>query len=207
MHDIHACFPCMLRTHHPVRLHVMLRDNPRITCGVLRVITDRCALVGMHDAHRTRMQRDVPGMTRGILPVLSELWWGPVVRAISVGVNSASPAPAVPLNEPFVWRDDATGAQVIAFWHAGGYGGEMEYKGHTLPLTPASDCVRAPAGESGKRHILCFSWRADNKGPFNDPKEVRSARNASHYIHILTSCIHTKRLSGRPLLLRGNHKA
>lgn len=121
------------------------------------------------------MQRDVPGMTRGVLPVVTELWWGPVVRAISVGVNGASPAPAVPLNTPFVWRDEATGSQVVAFWHPGGYGGKSDYKGHTIALTPAPDCVRTPAGASGGRHILCFSWRGDNKGPFDDPKEVRHA--------------------------------
>lgn len=145
------------------------------------------------------VQRDVPGMTRGILPVITELWWGPIVRAISVGVNSASPAPAVPLNEPFLWRDDASGAEVIAFWHAGGYGGETEYKGHTLALTPAPDCVRAPAGESGERAILCFSWRGDNKGPFDDPKEVLATDDTCHCncsYRRLCACSPTRLLSG-----------
>lgn len=121
------------------------------------------------------MQRDVPGMTRGALPALTEPWWGPVVRAVSVGVNSATPTPAVPLNTPFIWRDEATGSQVLALWHAGGYGGSSQYKGHKLELTPAEECVRAPPSANGHRHILCFSWRGDNKGPFEDPKDVRSS--------------------------------
>ena len=115
-------------------------------------------------------------MTRGVLPVVSELWWGPVVRAISVGVNGASATPDVPLNAPFVWRDEASDSQVLAFWHPRGYGGETLYKGHTLPLTPAEDCVHTPAHADGGRDILCFSWRGDNKGPFDDPKDVRASR-------------------------------
>lgn len=65
----------------------------------------------------TLIQRDVPGMTRGIIPWL--LASG--VQAISVGVNSASTPPDVP--KGFVWKDENTGKSVIGMLHPGGYGG------------------------------------------------------------------------------------
>jgi hypothetical protein len=64
----------------------------------------------------TASQRDVPGMTRAAVPVLARAG----VAALSVGVNSGSAPPGVPLNTPFVWADERTGQQLLAFWHAGG---------------------------------------------------------------------------------------
>ena len=64
----------------------------------------------------TASQRDVPGLTRAAVPVLARQG----VRAISVGVNGGSAPPAVPLNAPFLWRDTASGTQLLAFWHPGG---------------------------------------------------------------------------------------
>lgn len=46
------------------------------------------------------------------------------------------------------------------------------HKGKRVVLTPAEDCVRTPLQADGRRDILCFSWRGDNDGPFQDPKEV-----------------------------------
>eukprot|EP00892_Ulva_mutabilis_P005410 jgi/Ulvmu1/3240/UM150_0013.1 len=157
-------------TAFPHNAQMELMDEETIL-GALQMTHDLDHMCGV-PVKTVISQRDVPGMTRAVLPVITELWWGPVVRAVSVGVNSASAPPDVPLNTPFVWREEATDSQLIAFWHAGGYGGETVYKGHTLPLTPAGDCVRTPARASGSRDILCFSWRADNKGPFEDPKDV-----------------------------------
>jgi hypothetical protein len=60
-------------------------------------------------AHRmTLSQRDVPGLTRSVIPLLRR--YG--VRALTVGENGA----CAPVNVPpiFLWRDNATGTDVIA---------------------------------------------------------------------------------------------
>jgi hypothetical protein len=56
---------------------------------------------------RTLSLRDVPGTTRALLPILVRN----NITALSVGVNGGSPAPAMP--NPGVWRDPATGAEVL----------------------------------------------------------------------------------------------
>ena len=38
---------------------------------------------------------------------------------LSIGVNGGSAPPAVPWNQPFLWRDEGTGSQIIAMWHPG----------------------------------------------------------------------------------------
>lgn len=60
---------------------------------------------------------DVPGHTRGIVPLLAEAG----IRFLHIGVNPASTAPDVP--PVFVWRD-AGGAEVIVMYdqHYGGFG-------------------------------------------------------------------------------------
>lgn len=61
------------------------------------------------------MQRDVPGLTRAIIPVLAARG----VEAVSVGVNAGSAPPGVPPFTPFLWRDEESGQQLLAFWHPG----------------------------------------------------------------------------------------
>lgn len=46
-----------------------------------------------------RPQRDVPGLTRGAVPVLARAG----VRAISMGINPGSAPPGTPKNRPFIW--------------------------------------------------------------------------------------------------------
>src|SRR5258706_9263456 len=58
---------------------------------------------------------DVPGHTRGIVPLLAEAG----ITFLHIGVNPASTAPAVP--PIFVWRD-TSGAEVIVMYQAGSYG-------------------------------------------------------------------------------------
>jgi hypothetical protein len=41
------------------------------------------------------------------------------VHALSVGVNGGSAPPGVPHFQPFVWRDNATGAELLATWQPG----------------------------------------------------------------------------------------
>lgn len=64
---------------------------------------------------RTLSLRDVPGLTRAALPILAASG----VRAITGGVNGFSAPPGVPKCTPFRWRDEASGAQLLAMWHPG----------------------------------------------------------------------------------------
>ncbi|CAE7237749.1 unnamed protein product [Symbiodinium sp. CCMP2592] len=91
-------------------------------------------------------QRDVPGMTRSVIPILRSNG----VKAISVGSNTGSSPPAVPRPGVFRWRDEASGTEVFGMHHAGGYGGIQ-----------VSDCVVTP----GFDEALCPDWRGDNSGP------------------------------------------
>ena len=108
----------------------------------------------------TMSQRDVPGLTRGALEVMVRQG----VKVLSVGVNGFSAPPAVPRPGAFVWRAPASGADVVAFWHAGGYGGQQD---SGLEVSYAGDCVVT----DGFAEALCFAWRGDNAGP-PEPEEV-----------------------------------
>ena len=87
---------------------------------------------------------------------------------VQVGVNTNSAPPAVhgvietTLGAParaFVWRDPRSGAEVLASWHAGGYGG---HGGQNIyGLTEAANCIVVP----GFEQALCQSWMGDNAGP------------------------------------------
>ncbi|KAK9837747.1 hypothetical protein WJX74_004142 [Apatococcus lobatus] len=104
----------------------------------------------------TLSQRDVPGMTRSALPWLTKLG----IDVLSFGVNGGSAPPGVPHNQPFIWRDEQTSSEVLAFWHPGGYSG--------VPVDSKEECVHA----AGMQDVLCMSWKQDNAGP-PDANEVR----------------------------------
>ena len=61
----------------------------------------------------------MPGLTRAAIPIISNEDWQRGVIALSVGVNGGSAPPDVPLNQPFIWRDPPSGAQILAMWHPG----------------------------------------------------------------------------------------
>ncbi len=82
---------------------------------------------------------DVPGHTRGILPLLAEAG----VQFLHIGVNPASPLPDVP--PLFRWRDPS-GAEVVVMYESG-YGGAFVL----------------PRG----RTALAFGHSIDNLGPQN----------------------------------------
>ena len=94
----------------------------------------------------TMTQRDVPGATRGIVPILSQHG----VTAFSIGVNTASLPPALP--RVFVWTDDASGSELITMLHPHGYGGVGKV-----------DCIEA----EGFDHVLCPDYKGDNEGPWS----------------------------------------
>ncbi len=70
-----------------------------------------------HAPRRTLSQRDVPGLTRNALAPLARRG----VRGVSVGENAQVAPSAVP--PIFLWRDQATGSEVVGMFHALGYGG------------------------------------------------------------------------------------
>ena len=72
-------------------------------------------------------QRDVPGLARGVVPLLARRG----VIGISVGANDGSPAPITPSTQacfsgkqqvraPFVWMDPASNTSVMVDIHPGG---------------------------------------------------------------------------------------
>lgn len=104
----------------------------------------------------TVSQRDVPGLTRAAIPILTAAG----VKAVSVGVNSGSAPPGVPLNTAFIWRDPASQEQLFVFFHPGGYAdyypGWWDHFPEGVP-----PCVVVP----GWDRALCTAWRNDNEGP------------------------------------------
>ncbi|GFR92054.1 coiled-coil domain-containing protein 90B, mitochondrial [Elysia marginata] len=114
------------------------------------------ARFGINRTHATMSQRDIPGMTKALLPLLMKH----KVKAISVGVNPGTAPPAVP--SPFVWKlRDSDPDGILAFWDKGGY-----------PINPGpnpADPKGLARGKcvitSGLDEALCFAFRTDNTGP------------------------------------------
>ena len=92
---------------------------------------------------------DVPGHTRGIVPILAEAG----IEFLHIGVNEASPVPDVP--PAFRWR--VGGAEIIVVYEHG-YGGNFSLPGF---------------GEA-----LAFAHTHDNRGP-QDAAGVRTAFQAA----------------------------
>eukprot|EP00884_Botryococcus_braunii_P018962 jgi/Botrbrau1/574/Bobra.0010s0040.1 len=141
---------------HNAQMEVM--DESLLTFGVT-MTHELDALFGLAPKI-TLSQRDVPGMSRSAIRPLTAAG----VEAISVGVNPASAPPAVPANQPFWWRDPASGSKILAMWHPGGYSG--------FPVDDYTECVKA----KGFKHVLCAAWKGDNAGP-HDVREVDNIFN------------------------------
>lgn len=60
-------------------------------------------------------QRDVPGFTRNAIPILT----AEGIKAVTIGVNGGSAPPGVPKNTPFIWRDKASGTEILIVLHPG----------------------------------------------------------------------------------------
>lgn len=82
---------------------------------------------------------DVPGHTRGIVPLLAEAG----VEFLHIGVNGASTPPDVP--PVFTWRDPPSGTEVRVMYHKGSYG--------DLMIVP------------GMQDAIAFAHTGDNMGP------------------------------------------
>ena len=123
---------------------------------------------------RTVSIRDVPGVTRGAVPLLANL----SVPYLSVGANNNPFKANVP--PAFVWRDPPSGAEALVLWNDLGYGGETLTKAATSsPPAKAPDAdtqfglkeatvLRLP----GLSDALVYAWRGDNQGPPESVEEV-----------------------------------
>ena len=97
-----------------------------------------------HPHRMTYSQRDVPGLTRAAIPLLSK--YG--VKGVTVGENGA----CAPVNVPniFLWRDNATDTEVVALFHPHGYG--LEAESDPAPAaTVTGAAVNHAAGATGDR--------------------------------------------------------
>lgn len=92
----------------------------------------------------TMSQRDVPGITRSVVPLLRQAG----VAALSIGCNGASAPPGLP--QAFVWADKQSGESIVGMLHPGGYGG-----------TTVADAVMVP----GWNKALIMAFNGDNAGP------------------------------------------
>ncbi|KAL5021154.1 hypothetical protein ScPMuIL_000309 [Solemya velum] len=110
--------------------------------------------------HRTLSQRDVPGMTAALIPILVKHG----IEAVSVGVNGVTAPPSIP--PMAIWQ--YMNSSVITMWHPGGY----PYSPGPVPAIPGGlslhDCHTFP----GLDEALCFAFKEDNQGPPNDYKVV-----------------------------------
>lgn len=94
---------------------------------------------------RTISQRDVPGSTIAIIPLLIQHG----VYAFSIGANPAAQPPQVPT--AFTWRN-SNNEEIILLYHPGQYGG-----------IGVNDAVII----DGFNHIALFDWNNDNAGPYS----------------------------------------
>jgi hypothetical protein len=104
-----------------------------------------------HPHRKTLSQRDVPGLTRAAVPLLARRG----VRAVSVGENSQAAPYAVP--PIFMWRDEATGTEVLALFHALGYGRAQERSAPTTRSTSrvGVDNISCNCTNVGARGCAC----------------------------------------------------
>ncbi|MFP5288162.1 MAG: hypothetical protein ACLGI9_20675, partial [Thermoanaerobaculia bacterium] len=75
----------------------------------------------------TASNRDVPGMTQGVIPLLRQAG----IRALSIGSNGEVVAPATP--PVFWWQIPDSKERLLVFWHPGGYGGIRQGDAVVIP--------------------------------------------------------------------------
>ena len=126
-----------------------LADTLRAGVDLVHALDDKFGFP--HKA--TLSQRDVPGTTRAVIPVLAAA----NVTAISIGVNGASTPPFTP--RAFVWQDAASSLSLLSFIHPFGYGG-----------ITLDDAVIVP----GLAHAFVPAWRGDNAGPADSVEEIEA---------------------------------
>ena len=102
----------------------------------------------------TVSQRDVPGTTRAIIPLLHAAG----VKAMSIGTNFGSAPVVVPRLS--LWHDQPSNRSLYLFYHPRGYGG----------IATPNDYVVIP----GFEHAIVFDWAGDNSGPLSAQQVIAS---------------------------------
>ena len=98
-------------------------------------------------------QRDVPGLTRAVIPPLVARG----VRALSIGANTFSASAAVP--RIYRWEEPQSKTALVALQHPGGYG-----DGSTVTV-------------NGSTHALHHLFNGDNAGPHKPSQELNQKSN------------------------------
>eukprot|EP00054_Salpingoeca_dolichothecata_P017102 m.101784 g.101784 ORF g.101784 m.101784 type:complete len:854 (-) comp22306_c0_seq1:77-2638(-) len=129
--------------------------------GAIALAADLDKLFGL-PLKQTLSQRDVPGMTRGVVPLLVKN----NASAISIGVNGGSCPSLVP--KLFVWKDKPSGAEILTMVHPYGYPNNPGNTNANPGGLARPNCITTP----GFNQALCFAFRTDNSGPPLDIFEV-----------------------------------
>ena len=133
-------------------------------------------------------QRDVPGVSRGIVPLMRERG----LVAFSEGCNAQIQPPSVP--PIFNWTDTASGASIVMLLHPRGYGVSVDSVGEpTLDVDGEEEAPDVCPGLQGSRgfgvndvvqvpgfnEALVYAFKSDNQGP---PSAAE--------VNVILSCIH-----------------
>lgn len=127
---------------HNAQLEIM--GKSLIKAGLM--MTRQLDYLFAQNPKRVLSQRDVPGMTRALIPLLKSQY----VTAISIGANGGSTPPDLP--PCFVWADAQTNSSILGLFTWPGYG--------SLPVSSQKPCI-----VDGLEHALVYNWNGDNKGP------------------------------------------
>ena len=149
----------------PMNLQVELMNEAVFEVG-LQISADLDAQFGRNTT--VLSQRDVPGLTAAVIPILSING----IQAITVGVNSGSAPPAVP--DLFMW--EYQGQSIIAMWHPGGYPGNPGNDVKNAGGLSIMDCVI----EEHSKQALAFAFRTDNSGPPESIDEIQAYYEILH---------------------------
>jgi hypothetical protein len=146
--------------------------SPGLFEGSMQMVRVLCRRYNMSDDECGTVMsgRDVPGLTRGILPLLKKHG----VKGINVGTNGCV-EPSFPWDgeniqsmKPFVWRDNASDVEIVTIWEQGYGPGEFKSRQNVQVL---------PSG-----HALALQFMSDNAGAASSVSEVlqyyQSLRNA-----------------------------
>ncbi|XP_053402120.1 uncharacterized protein LOC123550399 isoform X2 [Mercenaria mercenaria] len=143
----------------PMNMEFEMMDESMNEFGI-QLSLDLDKRFGINRKYRTVSQRDVPGTTQAVIPVLKKMG----ISALSIGVNGATCPAAVP--PVFLWKNG--NQSLITLYHPRGYPNQYG----STPMKPGGlskkDCAMVP----GLDHALCFAFRSDNDGPPVDFEEV-----------------------------------
>jgi hypothetical protein len=174
----------MYMTADPFNVEYEIVHTPEMGRAFFQLAKDLSAELGL-PAPRVLSVRDVPGITRGVLPLLAEA----SIPYISEGVNSLTVGAEVP--SPSIWYDTATNTSAVYVQHDGGYGGAAGAgrrgggskgsgsKGSGSKGSSRSSGSSRRVGDAncaylpGFSEVLCLDWRGEGSGPPDNVAEVQ----------------------------------